>query len=183
MKKGLILFFVNIYLVQISLGITAHFILTDKKTSLCLTAVVILFLLLAISIGFMIVNVVNAFVQSKAEERENQKIFRTVMWFKLGMIPFYLNHCFVWVMFSVAALKPFIMVCFIFIPLGIVYAFMVLIASSAYSVSRLLCLKKSGRLTARQCIFHVVLQLLFAVDVFDCLYLTWLEKRLGKPAI
>ena len=49
--------------------------------------------------------------------------------------------------------------------------------SSSYLIVQILKLGKNGTLTKRQCALHIVMQLLFCVDVIDSVYLFFKNRK------
>ena len=101
--------------------------------------------------------------------------FRTLMIFKLALIPFLILNFSMWAIFALGSFNPFMMFLWIFIPVGIAYTYMALLVSSSYVIVKILDFKRRGILSNRQCALHIFLQLIFVTDVFDSIYLNRLE--------
>ena len=74
--------------------------------------------------------------------------------------------------------NPFLMILWFVIPfLFLFYAYLVLFSTSSYLIVQILKLRKNGTLTKGQCILHIMMQLLFFIDVVDSVYLFFKYRK------
>ena len=74
--------------------------------------------------------------------------------------------------------NPFLMILWFVIPfLFLFYAYLVLFSTSSYLIVQILKLRKNGALTKGQCILHIMMQLLFFIDVVDSVYLFFKYRK------
>lgn len=170
MKKWLTGFLVNLYLVQVFL-VLLFFHLWEYPLMYFLLGLFLLSVIL--SVVLFIINIVCAvrILISALMNQDKVNKFPTIAAYKLGLIPFFIINFVLWLIFAGATANPFLFLLWIIIPVGIIYTYMVLLGTSCYSISQIVILCKKGILTKKQSIFHIILQLFFLADIFDCLYL------------
>lgn len=175
-KRWLVAFLIDLYLVQIFIYVTFTYLHNHDLFPITACALIIFFVLSLILIG---INLVQAIKMQKDDKGIGQeKVFKLMIGFKFGCIPFFVIHFFLWLLFFVGTLNPFLLFLWVLIPLGIFYAYITLLCTSAYSISKILWLTRKGRLTKKRCIIHIILQLIFIIDVFDSIYLGAIERKL-----
>ncbi|MDR1131063.1 MAG: hypothetical protein LBL15_01415 [Oscillospiraceae bacterium] len=171
MKKNLSALLAALYLVQIFLVLTFKFMPESVTADYQIPPLAyFLFGFLLLSVVLAVINIIRgikAYMASLYHVGMNDS-FGTILAFKIGLVPFFLINFVLWaVVFVIGAFNPFMMFLWIFIPFGIGYTYLMLLATSAYTIPHIIRLKRGGHLTKRQCVFHVVLQLLFVTDVID----------------
>lgn len=90
---------------------------------------------------------------------------------KLLLVPFWTIHFVMWVLVSMAFLV--VPGLFILLPLnliGVCVAYFTLLVSSTYTGRNIYIHYRRGVLSKTQCIWGIVLQLVFVLDVLSCLY-------------
>ena len=127
-----------------------------------------------LSVALLVLNIVTAFLGIRQDGQTTKKAVSlgAVMGFKLGLIPFFIGHIF-WFMVALGATaNPFLMVLWFVIPfLFLLYAYLVVLSTSSYSIVQIYKMYKAAILTKKCCIFHIIMQLLFCADVVDSVYL------------
>ena len=161
-KRFLVMLTATIYVVQaLLLYILSPVLLFIKTTNPPLPVskyLLIVFFLL--SIIFIIVNI------------------GTIMGFKLAFIPFFISHSYWFILAMGGTANPFLMILWFVIPfLFLFYAYLVLFSTSSYLIVQILKLRKNGTLTKGQCILHIMMQLLFFIDVVDSVYLFFKYRK------
>jgi len=179
MKKGLqAAFTVNLYLVQVFVVLTYIFMPKPITTDYQIPVIAyILVALLLLSVVLAVCNIVCAIKNDKRMASGQAAAFRSVLGFKLALIPFFIIHFVMWLIFALGSFNPFMMFLWILIPIGIGYAYIALLVTSAYAITGIIALGRQGVITKRQAPLHIVLQLIFVLDVIDGIYLARLIKR------
>ena len=180
-KRFLVMLTATIYVAQaLLLYILSPFLLFIKTTNPPLPVskyLLIVFFLL--SIIFIVVNIVTAFLELRNSNNSTQKIpLGTIMGFKLALIPFFISHSYWFILAMGGTANPFLMILWFVIPfLFLFYAYLVLFSTSSYLIVQILKLRKNGTLTKGQCILHIMMQLLFFIDVVDSVYLFFKYRK------
>ncbi|MCL2137678.1 MAG: hypothetical protein FWH40_09245 [Coriobacteriia bacterium] len=175
MKKFLIPLLLSLYLIQLTL----LFPVVEGTYAFLLVPA---FFLVA-SIIFALLNIGSAvFIVAKhIDNFQNVRdTNRRVLAFKLLAIPFYVINLLIWVfMTGISVVMPGNIFFLMFgIPIGIGYAFLVLLSSSTYSIAILVSLRKNNEITRGKFVLHLVCQLIFVLDVIDQLVLTMRIRRI-----
>lgn len=169
MKKVLKLYTVVIYGIWFSLFVGALLMNLSSTVGAVFTILYWTCLLLSMIIG--IVNLVCAIKEAK---RDTPDCFRTILLFKLIHIPFYVVNFIVWFILALAAANPFLMWMWLLIPVAMLYAYGVLLSTSLYECSHLLARKRNGK--QKRIWYHVILQLIFVLDIVDSVILYLIYK-------
>lgn len=173
MKKFLLPLLINLYLIQATLFLIMRF------ENFKLFIIPGLFIILAVVLAF--INIGCAIFVAReiiADKRKRKAINRTVLLFKLLAIPFYAINYIIWTfMTGLFIVMPGNIFFLIFIvPIGIGFAFVVLLAASSYSIVLLFALKKNGEISLKKFIIHTFCQLIFVVDVIDQIFIMRFTK-------
>lgn len=106
-------------------------------------------------------NMVYAFVLPKLKYGEEQLLFWNML-LKLCNIPIFLMVFFTALLLHVLILP--------LMPVLILFDYSLLLPSTMYGVSGIVCCCKNGKLTMKEAIVHIVLQFMFCFDVFSAVY-------------
>jgi len=117
------------------------------------------------------------------DEMYSDRTFLLILRSKLCNIPFFIVNILMWVLLLPATFNPFLMWIWLFIPLAVAYAYLLLLGTSSYAVAHLIFLCRKGQIRKRTCVLHIFLQLIFVVDVIDIFLLRRMEKRLTKQSM
>jgi len=63
------------------------------------------------------------------------------------------------------------------IPFIIAYTYFSMLGTSAHIIAKLIVLRRSKKITAKQFAIHCIFQIVFAVDVIDSIYLAIKQKK------
>ena len=97
---------------------------------------------------------------------------------KLLLVPFWAVHFAMWALVSMAFLVvPGLLVLLPLNLIGVGVAYFALLVSSAYTGCSIYIHYRRGALSRRQCIWGIVLQLLFVLDVLSYLYFYFAVRR------
>jgi hypothetical protein len=160
-------------MVPLSLFLTFYQIFTKEMKDSLEFAIFTIPLLLMIVVFILVV--VNIMVAVYSIVRAQDLSFRTVMIFKLCLIPFYIVNFVCW-MFSSMVFHIAIII-WPMIPFIIAYTYFTLLGTSAYIIAKLFSLRKSKIITTKQFVLHSILQIIFTVDVIDTIYLAIKQKK------
>lgn len=173
MKKILTMLIVFVYFVPISLFLSFYLISTKNlHGSSTLTALSIPLVIMLVVCGIVIVNIVRAM---RSVVQQQCLSFRTVMVFKLCLIPFYIVNFACWAVASIVFHIAIIV--WTMIPFIIAYTYFSMLGTSAHIIAKLIVLRCSNKITAKQFAVHCIFQIVFAVDVIDSIYLAIKQKK------
>ncbi|WP_264851050.1 hypothetical protein [Clostridium omnivorum] len=173
MKKLLTMLVVFVYMVPLSLFLTFYQIFTKEMKNSFKFAIFAIPLLLMIVVFILVA--LNIMVAVHSIVRAQDLSFRTVMIFKLCLIPFYLLNFVCW-MFASMVFHIAIII-WPMIPFIIAYTYLTLLGTSTFVIAKLFSLRKSKIITTKQFVLHCILQLIFTVDVIDAIYLATKQKK------
>lgn len=173
MKKLLTVLLVFVYMVPLSLFLTFYEIFTKEMKDSLKLAIFTIPLLLMIAVCILVA--VNIMVAVHSIVRAQDLSFRTVMIFKLCLIPFYIVNFVCWMIASMVFHIAIII--WPMIPFIIAYTYFTLLGTSAYIIAKLFSLRKSKIITTKQFVLHCILQIIFTVDVIDTIYLAIKQKK------
>lgn len=134
-----------------------------------------LYLLVGLAIIFSIVlagmNLYQAIKMNKRVSPGDNKghVMGTLVILKFVLLPFYVGHFICWLGIAFAASTLYTFMFWVIIPLGILYAGMVIAVSAALGISQIVFLGREEILTKKQCVIHSILQLIPFVDAISCL--------------
>lgn len=145
--------------------------------------IILAVMLLLINI-FAIVNIIIGFtVKKNALVPENEKVLRTALKFKIAFLPFFILHFIYCFIIAMGSANPFLMWTWIFIPIEIALAYIVLLSTSAYNISKIICLLRTKKISGGQCALHIILQLFFVADLIDNVILSIKERKIKKEDV
>lgn len=173
MKKQLTVLVVFVYMVPLSLFLTFYQIFTTEMKDSLKLAIFTIPLLLMIAVCILVA--VNIMFAVHSIVRAKEFSFRTVMIFKLCLIPFYIVNFVCW-MFASMVFHIAIII-WPMIPFIIAYTYITLLGTSAYIIAKLFSLRKSKIITTKQFVLHCILQIIFTVDLIDTIYLAIKQKK------
>jgi hypothetical protein len=170
MKKWMTAFTIDLYLVQVFTVLT--FVFMPKPITMGYKMPVLAYVLMALLLLSVFLAASNiacaAKIQSKNHFLADQRAaLKTALAFKLGLIPFFTIHLLMWLYLAYSSMNPLMIFLWGLIPIGVAYAYMVLMATSSYSVSMLVSFWRMGVLSPKQCVVHTVLQFIFVADVIS----------------
>jgi len=133
------------------------------STWLILAAIPILFILLSCALSLA------CMIRAIRAAKETQTLsFRDILRFKLRMIPLYIFDFVCFIIFGMTIMGPWGM---IFVPLACGHIWWMMAGLSAHTIAALFVLRKQDRMSKRQFVLHCLLQLIFAWDLLDSIYL------------
>lgn len=172
MKKLLTILVVSVYFVPVSFFLTSYQIFTQETVNpaifIAYAIPLILMLGACILVVLNMVSAINSIVQSRCLS------FRTVMIFKLCLVPFYIINFICWMIASMVF--HIALVTWPMIPFIIAYTYFTMLGTSVYVITNLFTLRQCNTITKRQFMIHSLLQLVFTVDVIDSIYLAIKQK-------
>lgn len=173
MKKIFILLLViSCYLMQI------FFILNGVIFKNSNPGISIILFLITIVLAFT--NIINAIITGV--KRNNRFLTRnwynkTMLVFKLVMIPFFILNFIIWYLFSSLF---FLFGGFLLIPIGLTFTYLILLSSSSHVIAEMYVYYKSGKITFNFFIIHSILQLFFVIDIIDYIYVNRVINRVYR---
>jgi len=173
MKKLLTAFVIFVYFVPASIILTLYTIFTQEtpESSSLAAFVIPLLLMLAVCV-LVVVNIAGA-VYSVIHSQT--LTFRTVMVFKLCLIPFYIVNFACWLLASMVF--HIALVVWPIIPFIIAYTYFTMLGTSVHIITKLFMLRRDGTITTKQLIIHFIWQIMFTADVIDSIYLAIRKKK------
>jgi hypothetical protein len=161
-------------MVPLSLFLTFYQIFTKGITDSFELAIFAIPLLLMIAVCVLVA--INIMIAVYSIVRAQDLLFRTIMIFKLCLIPFYIVNFACW-MFASMVFHIAIIIWPI-VPFIIAYTYFTLIGTSAYVIAKLFSLRKSKIITTKQFVLHCILQIIFIADIIDTIYLAMKQKKI-----
>jgi glycopeptide antibiotics resistance protein len=128
-------------------------------------------------------NAVFCLRKNRADEIQTHSANRMVLVIKLLLIPFYAINFMIWSLLT-AVFIPFagnIIFLSVAIPIGIGFAYLMLAATSSYSITLLFSLMREGKIPLAQFILHTICQLFFMADVIDQVFILKFTKSGQNP--
>ena len=175
------LYLVSLYGVQAVL--LGPFLLSDGGGFLeipwrLLPPVVIANLFLAAAALFLLVKGVKG---AQGDLSAQRRLNHLALAMKLLTIPFFIVHLQIWTMVLAAFLViPGLQILLPFGFFGVAFAYSVVLATSAYSISGLYVQYRLGRLPGKKLVRNVILQLIFVLDVISYLVFYFQIRRSCK---
>jgi hypothetical protein len=169
MKKLILFLIISCY------SLLIYFILKEFNIISALPDIGII-LLFIITIALAIANIVNG-ILSKNKLLISHEYCKSILVFKLIMIPFFILNFLMWYM---AMALVFLFGGFLLIPIGIAFTYIILLSSSAYVISELHVWYKNKEITPTFLIIHLILQLLFVADIIDYIYVYQTLNKVHK---
>ena len=173
MKKLLMALIISVYVVPASVVLTLNTILSkDTPESSSFAAFVVPLLLMLAVCVLVIVNIAGAVYSAIHSQTLT---FRTIMVFKLCLIPFYIVNFACWLLASMVF--HIALVVWPIIPFIILYTYFTLLGTSIYTIAKLFTLRRDGTITTKQLVIHFIWQIIFTADVIDSIYLATRMKK------
>ncbi|MCL1951370.1 MAG: hypothetical protein FWF60_00940 [Oscillospiraceae bacterium] len=178
MKKLLNALTISAYLVPASLLVTLLLVVLvsaitpDPSELLVLLAVSPLILALPLSWSLSIASMARA---RRAAKTAQPLPFPDILRCKLRLLPFYLLDFVGLTVFGFMTMSRW---GFFMIPVACGHIWWVMAGVSAHGIAKLSVLRGQKWLTTKQYVLHCLLQLIFACDLIDSIYLTKLEKQI-----
>lgn len=136
-----------------------------------LIKILIVVLLILSGFGNIIMSIISAFHSIDINYRRNSMINR-MLFFKLSVIPFFIFNFMLWTgVFGTLMLFPGGIFVLALVPIIIFLTFTVLLVTSSSTISVLVYCYRAKQIDISKLIVHIVLQLIFVVDVIDSIYL------------
>lgn len=106
---------------------------------------------------------------------------RAMLLVKLGLVPFFCLGGLIMALLMLLSLHPVMaMLGWISLPFAAAVGWLVLTGGSLWAIAYAAGLRGSGRISAGECIVHIVLQAFFFADVIDALVLFFRGRRLER---
>jgi hypothetical protein len=97
---------------------------------------------------------------------------KTIMIFKIGLIPFFLINFLFWFSMIGILLNPMMGFIGVFlIPIAVISTYLTMLITSIYGISIISVMGRKNILTWGQCVIHIIFQLIFILDVADLIFL------------
>lgn len=127
--------------------------------------------LLLFGVGNFIRSIVLAFKRDYSKQVKNAMLNR-MLFIKIGTVPFFVLNFLLWMsILGLVMIFPGGIFSIIFIPLLVGMTYMVLIVTSSSTFSVLIYCYKAKKISLAMFILHLIMQLIFVVDVFSSVYL------------
>ena len=177
MKKLLTALVIFVYFVPASIILTLYTISKQGTPESASFAPFVIPLLLMLVVCILVVaNIVGA-VHSLIHSRT--LTFRSIMVYKLCLIPFYIVNFACWLLAS--AVFHIALVVWPFIPFIIAYTYFTMIGTSAHIIAKLFELRRDGTITTKQFVIHFIWQIMFVTDVIASVYFTINIGKIMEP--
>jgi len=168
MKKLLTTLVIFVYFVPASLFLTLYRLSTQETQPSSISAPFMLSLLLMVVVCILVtLNIVGSII---AAIRSRSLSFRTVLIFKLCLIPFYLVNFACWMVASMVFHVA--LVIWPIIPFVIAYTYFTMLGTSVHIIAKLFTLLLSKKITVKQFVIHSIFLIILAADVIDSIYLS-----------
>ncbi|MBQ8144427.1 MAG: hypothetical protein IJ042_06510, partial [Butyricicoccus sp.] len=114
----------------------------------------------------------------KGRTAEIAELQKKMLVLKLTTIPFYLINFAIWGILGMAMLVvPGMFLGLPIVLIGTAYSYFCLLVTSANSIAFINFKYRNAQIPRRKAILHCVLQLIFVIDVIDCMYLYHINKK------
>lgn len=136
-----------------------------------LISILIVVLLILSGIGNILMSIIFAFQSIDTKNRQNSMLNR-MLFLKLSVIPFFIFNFMLWTgVFGTLMLFPGGIFLLALAPIIVFLTFTVLLVTSSSTISVLVYCYRAKQIDISKLIVHIVLQLIFVVDVIDSIYL------------
>lgn len=180
-RKWLIAFMIHAYVMQILLLIYS---LSNKR--LDEYSVPLSWIYLALLGGMVFLFIINFVYSIKLHKLTFERRFqgnpnplKTIMFFKIAFIPYFIINFFFWFCVIGILLNP--VMAFIgvaLIPVAVISTYLTMLITSIYGISIISAMGRNKALTLREYVIHIICQLIFIVDVVDIIYLNIKYKKI-----
>ena len=177
-NKWLNIFAINLYLIPIVPYLTMLVILPWGKylSSVC---VILFFILAAINIALavkaLIISVIKMLNGTFTTDCKDISL-KAIMKYKIAFAPYLIINFLFWSALVPGSFNPwmlwfvgFSVVLFFFF--GVAFTYIAILTTSIYEIEQIIILWRSGTISFKQCLVHIILQLLFVTDVLDAIFL------------
>lgn len=176
MKKLLTVFIIFVYTVPVSFLVTVFSIYSfDETEARAVLGVSSFFLTLLFLCLVCLLVAINIFISIVFAVQFRYLSFKTVMMFKLSLIPFYVLNFICWLICSLAFHLALIVLPFL--PFIITYTYFTILATSSYNINKLFALCQNKKISVAQFVIHFILQIVFVTDLIDTVYLTTKQNK------
>jgi len=127
---------------------------------------------LALLLPILALEIINIFSVLSGFKAPRPNTFKTVMAFKIALVPYYVLNFAVCCVFAVCAVVPalFIIVTAAMVA-AVVFTYFTVVSTSLHNVAFIWHMYKCGSITFLQTAAHVVLHFIFIADVIDAIFL------------
>lgn len=145
---------------------------------------VLVIIALLVLVVISTVNIIYAFRNAlrpadKIKNRRSRRSMKIIMiTMKLLTIPFFVINFVFWT--CIMAIPFASLIVMLFLPVILLLTFMVLLVTSAYSVSMIILYSRAKMFTTTATVINIILQFIYVVDVFDAIYLVFKTWKLEK---
>jgi hypothetical protein len=173
MKRLLAVFVVAVYLVPLAVFRSFSLFADNYDGVSSLRLFVLPIALIALVLLLIVLNIIFAAI---GVSQKRSLPFSTLLIFKLALIPFYVVNFAAWFIGSIVFHTALVVIPML--PFIIVYTYFTILATSAYSIGKLILLRPKGFVK------HCILQFVFVFDVIDCIILAikYSEKKISAIA-
>lgn len=159
-------------------GFLSAFCFFSNKILMVLSGLI----LLAVSIINIVFSIIIAIrTQDLAKVRNEMR--KIMLFIKLLSIPFFIINFAIWTgVVGTVSLFPGGFLIWIFVPVIVFLTFIILLVTSSFSISTVILYGRSKLLNKHEIVIHILLQLIFVIDVFDAIFLFYIlgKKDLNK---
>ena len=131
----------------------------------------------AFSLLSLLLSIANIIFAVKTRKYPIIHSFRSLMLYKLSLIPFFIVIFITCLIFMMITFHPLFIFLWALIPVVIIYIFIVLVTTYAYIIPKINDYCNRGILTDEECFWHIVFQLLFVTDIIGSIYFARTEKQ------
>jgi len=175
MKKFLAVFTVFVYLVPAALYAINkyneyHGFSSSLTFFMSFVAPVMLMVIVCIMASVNIIAALLSFVRSRFLS------FRTILVFKLLLVPFYAVNFVFWLFLSTFFFTAFFT--WPLLPFIISYTYFTLLGTSAFNIVKLIKLCADKKIPVKKAVVHSLLQLVFVLDMASTIYLSVKQEKL-----
>ncbi len=138
--------------------------------------VVIPRILIIVSLGLLLpvlaLEIVNLIYAALGLNTPRPNTFKTVMAFKIALVPYYVFNFIVCCFFAICAIVPalFLIVTAAMV-VAVIFTYFSVVSTSLHNIAYIFHMYKCGRLNILQTVAHIVLHLIFVADLVDSIYL------------
>ena len=127
---------------------------------------------------YFICNII--FLNINVKNKNVEKIKNYCKIIKYYSIPFWIMNIISYIGLIIAFFFIMFGWVIIFIPIPIFISYIILLATSSYSISYLIIMKRNGSITKKQFIKNIILQLCFIFDIIGIIILFKKEKKMSN---
>jgi len=148
-------------------GFLSVFCFSSNKTLLALSGLI----LLVVSISNIVYSIKLA-IRTQNLPKVRNDMRKIMLFIKLLSIPFFLINFTIWTgLVGMLSIFPGGFVIWVFVPVMVFLTFIILLVTSSFSISTVILYGRSKLLNKPEVFIHILLQLVFVIDVFDAIFL------------